>query len=272
MPAIPLNILSAARSAAIEKIRENDLDLGVAAAELPSTLRTVASVLRDIRNVLKRGRRLNPGDLAGEWLRYQYGIRPLMSDLYQAAEKISTGFASSPVANVKVVVIDPSYSLPTFSGLSYERTCTGSVRRGVEVSYNLTLTDPTAFELWRYGLTNPALIAWELVTLSFVADWFTGFGSFLGGLQRPLGIRVTSGYETRFLENRLTLKEQRHPNPTSTLRVTRPGWSEATTHTKSMRRIVLSQVATPPAYFKLGFNLNQALNLTALITSYGRRP
>lgn len=54
----------------------------------------------------------------------------------------------------------------------------------------------------RFGLLNPLSVAWELMPLSFVADWFLPIGSYLSGFDANLRFDVTSGYFGYKLESR----------------------------------------------------------------------
>jgi hypothetical protein len=73
-------------------------------------------------------------------------------------------------------------------------TETVTVRMGITVKQSSKAL-ANAKEL---GITNPALVAWELVPFSFVADWFLPIGNFLGFLDATLGLEFVSGYQTTF--------------------------------------------------------------------------
>ena len=267
--------VSRARNNAIEKIRHNDLDLGVNLGELRESVSTVTSILRDVAKLVGRipiG--LSPRRLAAEWLRYQYGIKPLMSDAYAALEVIQNGLGDPEVAKVKSVAMDDDFSLPKNTTT---RKFSGSVKRGVEVGYTLVVTNATAFQLWRYGLTNPLSLAWELTTLSFVVDWFLHVGDFLSGLVPPLGLRVVEGYQTNFLENHLVVEEMMSPNHKTRTSFVNYGskvpddvWGSCTCNTTAMQRFKLSAVVGSVPYLDLDLNLSQALSALALIAT--RRP
>jgi len=49
-------------------------------------------------------------------------------------------------------------------------------------------------------LTNPALVAWELVPFSFVADWFVPIGSWLTAIAPLIGITPQDVFRTVFSE------------------------------------------------------------------------
>jgi hypothetical protein len=45
-----------------------------------------------------------------------------------------------------------------------------------------------------FGLTNPLIVAWELVPFSFVADWFLPIGKTLENLTATNGLTFVGGY------------------------------------------------------------------------------
>jgi hypothetical protein len=52
------------------------------------------------------------------------------------------------------------------------------------------LSSPHLSELQQIGLTNPALVVWELIPFSFVFDWFVSVGDWLTGLTALQGVTV----------------------------------------------------------------------------------
>lgn len=211
---------------------------------------------------------LSPKRAASEFLRIKFGIVPLMSDIYAACEIIQNG-AEKPLGTVKTVVMDDSYTVPGpryNEGVLVHRY-SGSVKRGVEVGMTFSMVDPARFQLWQYGLTNPLSVAWELVTLSFVVDWFTGLGAFLDGLQQPIGLKFEHGYQTRFLRNDLVAEER--PGP-SNWNWTGP-WYTANYRTRAMERLPLAGFTGPNPYLDLGLNTSQALTSLALITARAKK-
>jgi len=169
-----------------------------------------------VYSILTRGGRLPKGwkrrwsreisrSASESWLAFQYGIKPLISDLAGAIDEYYK--ARSVIPLIRRV----SFRLP-------EKGCSDTVRSGVLNDYTddfahvslvgrLTCfaefeSDIGAFDqtAQRLGLTNPALLLWELIPWSFVIDWFLNVGEFLAacesvkGLKR-VGIHVTSKYQ-----------------------------------------------------------------------------
>lgn len=126
-------------------------------------------------HVKKAHRRFEQGDISGSFLAMHLGWSPLISDVFEASDMeppVETGI------QIKATKLGakPRYSLAwpasagrakpvTYNGVDIRRTTyIGNVRR-----------PPTFSE--RFGLGNPFSVAWELVPLSFVADYFVPIGS-----------------------------------------------------------------------------------------------
>jgi len=57
------------------------------------------------------------------------------------------------------------------------------------------VTNETLANLNAYGLANPAQTAWQLTSLSFVADWLLNVSAVLGQLTAFVGFTMTSGWK-----------------------------------------------------------------------------
>jgi len=141
----------------------------------------------------------NPAVTAGNyWLQYQYGWKPLLSDVKNAAEALAKAVSrngESMVSTIRATTrLDritnyPNYTLmvnPQFkadAGLVVKLT-----RRAV------WRFCPRAADLpGLFGLTNPAEVLWEVIPYSFVADWFLPIGKYLSTLDAPLRFQHVSG-------------------------------------------------------------------------------
>lgn len=153
----------------------------------------------------------------------------------------------------------------SWTGLGYLRVAEGSFKRGVEISYVFKITSPLAFQLWKYGLTNPYSLVWELFTLSFVVDWFTGLGNFFSALDSYIGVSVLDGYETQWLDHDFVVREQLYPNPSPTVKVDNASLTECKVRKKAMIRYKRASPGIPLPYLKVDLDLRKARALIALI-------
>lgn len=135
--------------------------------------------------------------LANTWLEYSYALRPLLNDVYGAAEAI----ANVPYAvnrNVAKATLKKSESrmitVPSDNpGLLGYWNCTYSSNGSKSIGVVFYRDNPLS-SLAALGLTNPLSLAWELVTLSFVIDWFLPIGKTLDSLDAVVGCTFGGGY------------------------------------------------------------------------------
>lgn len=182
----------------VDKWKDSDVNVGVSLGEgresvsmIADNLFALAQSARQIKRgnlgaavrhfthpVPRRSRRkaakaLSQGDVSAAWLSLNLGWAPMIQDIYNASQFVkdagSYGKISSPwvkgVATARV-----------------ESLLGGKVSRAECRSRYVTVirTPPTIYD--RLGLTNPAVIAWELVPLSFVVDYFLPIGDFVNAL------------------------------------------------------------------------------------------
>lgn len=204
---------SAVYNRALEKLNSKargDLDLGVAIAEAGQTIRMIRSLKRF--NVFAKKRSSPPKkggpkywedkfggskDVANGWLQYQYGWKPLMSDIFGAADE-SLRIVINQLQRFKAGVRMPVAG----SGDILYRSVEGvnaKVKRegqGIQACTIAIELEVPSFDLARWSSLNPVSLGWELVPYSFVVDWFYDVGSYLRNMETALlfNTRFRSGY------------------------------------------------------------------------------
>lgn len=223
----------------LENLKDQKVNVAQAFAEREQTVKTVTSAIKSVASAItnlrkgnfakaagafgikppKRGQRRFNRDFANDsanavsngWLALQYGWKPLLQDVYGAAEtlaqasmgpenknsiySITSGQSRKSLDQRKLTV----NSNPGWSGYdSTLQTCEGFylVRYGVRY---VRSSAPTS-SLAKVGILNPALLAWELTPYSFVVDWFLPIGNWLGALDATAGLSFESGYRTQLLK------------------------------------------------------------------------
>lgn len=121
-------------------------------------------------------------------LQVTYGIKPILRDVYNAATSLAH-LTSAPFQDVITVthrrdglVKSASPTNVAYSGYCFKSKRIKFIRKEVDVIHLI-------------GLTDPAVVLWELLPYSFVADWFIPIGDFLqarGVAQSLTGTFVTS--------------------------------------------------------------------------------
>lgn len=218
---------------------------------------------------------VSPADAAANaWLELQYGWKPFFSDLYGACEQIAkkhstVTFYTSSVRKRTVIPLE-SYQKTKSSGITTELAYTGTTM--AEVRYSVTYVRPAGAPtlLKELGITNPLVLAWELLPFSFVVDWFLPIGNFLGTFDATVGLAFHSGYKTVFQQG----ESQSFLNQTgtSTSGITYNN-AYTSSHTKvSCVRTPLTSFPTPmfPS-FKNPLSLLHATNAVALLSQILRK-
>jgi hypothetical protein len=220
------------RAKLLAQIKNQSINVGQALAERNQTARLIATTAtrfaKSIR-ALRRGdftsaaealgvaarkrarsrfneswRKRQQGAVARGWLELQYGWKPLMNDVYGAAEAVAAHHSNIVYFTARASAkrqIDFDKFLDSHVGdnlqTSFLRT-TGKCDYIVKYQVTYYTGDAPLRTAAQLGLTNPALIAWELVPFSFVVDWFLPIGRFIGNLDATLGLEFYSGHRTVF--------------------------------------------------------------------------
>lgn len=140
--------------------------------------------------------------LSNNWLELQYGWLPLLSDCYGAAEHLARrDLGNEPMEVEATTVLSQKVSRKAWSGnVAYP----GMVKQETDVFWQVkhliryNVTSSGARELSQLGITNPAVIAWELIPYSFVVDWFLPIGNWLSTWDATLGLVFRDGLKTVF--------------------------------------------------------------------------
>lgn len=135
--------------------------------------------------------------LSDTWLEYSYAFRPLLNDIYGAVEAVARVPYTVPsqVAKVTASVTEPINLQFTSASVLGNWQVKGSMTVKKEIGVRYFAENPL-HALASLGLTNPLSLVWELVTLSFVVDWFYPIGTTLDSLDATLGCSFGGGYSS----------------------------------------------------------------------------
>ncbi len=227
----------------------------------------IGGAVRHFKNPVPRRARkraaklLSQGDLSGSWLALSFGWVPMISDIYSALkyQPYDGGYAKISSGWVKGTA---SATVETVNGMGGRVT-----KRDVRLRYVTVIRTPPS-EWHRLGLANPALVAWELVPLSVVVDYFYPIGDAINAL----GVfQMDNSSVTTFLEQRVDIKTK---YPSFTKGQWLGGWyaAEATQDTRyryrSYSRTVVSlgqQWVAGSVDFRLPTSLQKLSNMAALL-------
>lgn len=194
---------------ALVKIADVKVNVPVAFAEARKTSDMIFDVAKRIDRAYRAFRKGNlkgvaenlnitPKRLHKSWLEYKYGWMPLLMDVKGSAEffaqqnivrkpKFVVTATEELVKSNTVVVDDFAYG---GSPQHNAWTIFVSGHRKVRVKIWCELDHPHVSAMQQLGLTNPALVAWELIPFSFVFDWFISVGDYLTAMTSLNGVVV----------------------------------------------------------------------------------
>lgn len=233
--------------------------------------------IRDITGLVPKGRTAARAGkpFADNWLEFQYGWRPLLSDIYGACELIANTYhtrrPTTFVAKAKDVqpLKDTSYvsAYELTQPIRWEGTAWDTVQYVVECLEDDALLQVLAST----GVTNPALLAWELLPYSFVVDWFLPVGNYLQQLEATRGLRFIRGTVSRRFECRAVGRLTPSAPGGSLQLVDVYGRVDYVASYKD-RQVLSAWPAADLPTFKPNLGLGRALNGIALITQlFARR-
>lgn len=215
----------------VERARNVEIDLGVALGEFGETSRFIASTLRKSVEMMTK---LKKGDISGALRTYRqpshrnlrgtgtvpykdradvravldaaadtqlttsFALTPLINDVNDAIHILNHGL-ENPKLRIQTVrasheasgefdhFLDIPNPMGTYaSKFRYSSRCSGKIMYVAD--------DPRFATLESIGLINPLSVAWELVPLSFVLDWFIPVGGYIENVFAPQGLKFIAGY------------------------------------------------------------------------------
>lgn len=135
---------------------------------------------------------------ANSWLEYSYGWKPLLKDVYQSAETFASLLVEYQLCvrsvRAKASTKEVGETVEAPSNNHWTTTYKSSDQRWCDALIRYSLPshlDPGI----ACGLTNPAIVAWELMPFSFVVDWFLPIGDYLSNLTATHGLTFHSGWK-----------------------------------------------------------------------------
>lgn len=138
----------------------------------------------------------------GKWLEYSYGVRPLLADVDNQMQNLAEYMVDQGLGqrigkgSARVKLSKTTIDYPDSGALVRKLVVDQELRVKYQVVYKLD-GDPTF--MTKFGMKNLALVAWELVPFSFVADWGLPIGAWLESLLATDGLIFIKGSRTASL-------------------------------------------------------------------------
>lgn len=230
----------------LRKMRGNEFNVPVAVAEAGSAIGMVADRATDLVKILRDLRRgkiggllkaaglskasrparaykkefgRNPSKAASNlWLEARYGWLPLMMDCQNAVHTVMDTVdreidkCGTVRASVKAIAQQNTFNTAMGAGDSDNYRTVSDSRRGV-----WRFKPKSGYYPARFGILNPLTVAWEVVPLSFVGDWFLPISDYLASFDTKFRVDHSGGtYGQRKQTN--SVRVAKLPTPVGTMR------------------------------------------------------
>jgi hypothetical protein len=201
------------------------------------------------------------------WLELQYGWLPLIGDVHGTAEllaqKIEKEIKSKSVAVVKETRQVKS-SAVDYAGRKTD--ITGTLEHTVRYGVYYSTASEAAHTLSQIGISNPLLIAWELLPWSFVVDWFIPIGNWISSFDATVGLSFEKGYVTVMEKCQLSQVYSGTATKTSPSADPKTFWIlSSVDYVKCNRAILTSFPSTGMPSFKNPVSFTHCANALALL-------
>lgn len=279
---IPVYFSTEVENACLSEINEalrGQVDLAITIAQsgqvvgMQRQLFKVAKAILQFRRTFgeKTFREL-PNMASEAWLAWQYGIRPVISDIYNSADNLKRTAERCVIVTkrksartVRSGSRNPNFLSGEFGPV--EKFTEWSSQR-VEIKYYCQLDNTVLQRLGDWTSLNPVSIAWELVPYSFVADWFMDIGGYLRNMESAFLYRnaFKSGYITRTFKGGID-------SSVNFSRIGTDGWLNnyglmAARIDSAKQRAVLTNVLLPhPPRFRIALGWQRLVSAASLVVS-----
>lgn len=191
---------SIARNKAINKttdIVRGGLDVSIDLAEAHRSI----SMVRAVGQLETYVRGFSRHTIANKWLEFIFGWKPLVGTLFGTLEELASQVSEMQRVKSRASHVSKSSTTWVSGDLRYADTVTTSNR--VEMAFWYKAPSTRLAQIGRYTSLNPASIAWELMTLSFVIDYVIDISSYLRNLETAVIYNggFSGGYQTTTTKN-----------------------------------------------------------------------
>lgn len=137
--------------------------------------------------------------ISQNFLEYEYGLKPLMSDVQSSIEFLSTDFGAKRIRGQARSGYTNKYAPPQVPGWATSGTIVEIVNQRVKCYANVRITNPNLFAARQLGLIDFAL-PWKLLPFSFVVDWFGNVEQVLSSFSDLYGVQLENPGTTEAFE------------------------------------------------------------------------
>nr|QDH89876.1 MAG: hypothetical protein H1Bulk30641_000003 [Leviviridae sp.] len=226
-PVHPLTVENAWNESIVKallSLQGKSAELGNDLGELKTTVEALASDVMKAANFIrhmKKGRWRKAADdlgltlrafnhdrgktLANYWLSYSYGWKPLAQSMYDIQSSLAEEVArrSRLIEGHGTARVNGHVEFPYND---FEET--GDWAASCKTTLKASISDNSLRLISKFGLTNPAAVAWELVPFSFVVDWFIPVGNTLQAMTAAQGLTFVGGWTNQLILEEVNIKHK----------------------------------------------------------------
>lgn len=231
---------------------------GKSMSGIAKALRTNPAELRR-RNPRISGLLSNP---SATYLEVSWGWLPLLKDMMAAVSDLGRSIKPKRVSGASGLKYSSSWREPGQYYPVRQGGEDGSLR--VKVSILLTADSVLRSEIARLGLSNPGASAWEVLSYSWLIDYFLNIGEIIQGWDDDLITKYEDGIVTRLVRGTdWNHTERAYPLPTN-----RNGFNAVRKCVMMNRQLFSNNLPNPfLTYNPSPFNLRRASYLVALLVT-----
>lgn len=127
---------------------------------------------------------------ANNFLEFHFGWSPLLADIHDATTVLQSRITPHRAeGRAAVELTQPEFLV----GNRYDQN---HYRAQCKLVAEVQVDNPNFALATQLGVTNPAIVAWELVPFSFVVDWFVNVGDFLQSFTDFAGFQIMNPCKT----------------------------------------------------------------------------
>lgn len=153
------------------------------------------------RWVMPDGRRVFK-DLAGRWLWYSYGVKPLVTDIYNGMDVLTREHPAGTRVTASGSA-DQKRNVGDWYRTSYQW------RSSVRISAIVRVSNPNLWLANQLGLINPVQWINEGIPFSFVIDWFSNLSQIISQMTDFVGLNIAEPLTT---SRHVVEENQFHPD------------------------------------------------------------
>lgn len=256
-----VSVAFAERVKTVKMIAGRVISFGHAIVDAKNRLRKLERNPKWVNQMARyKGRRIS--QVGKYWLEFWFGWYPLIKDIETALSHQPTKEKYTATGAWSTTLTGSQNNV---HGVLVETKTTFRVKLKADV----TVVDPGSRLLAEWGLANPLSTIWELISFSWLVDYFVNIGTVLASYDAQIGVQLSSTSSTISKEQTATVKGGQVVFNSSSTSVTQVV-HEGTYHTfHKSRSTVLPEIV--PLSLRMGPGDRQWLHILALLATRLKR-